>query len=80
MRPCAHAAIRSASVTGWGWTGSQEARTLARFDHPNIVRVHSVFEFNGTAYMVMRFEEGENFGTLLERRGRPRSYAPSNRS
>ena len=47
----------------------QEARTLARFDHPNIVRVHSVFEFNGTAYMVMRFEEGENFGALLERRG-----------
>ena len=47
----------------------QEARTLARFDHPNIVRVHSVFEFNGTAYMVMRFEEGENFGSLLERRG-----------
>ena len=47
----------------------QEARTLARFDHPNIVRVHSVFEFNGTAYMVMRFEEGENFGAMLERRG-----------
>lgn len=45
-----------------------EARTLARFDHPNIVRVHSVFEFNGTAYMVMRFEEGENFAALLERR------------
>ncbi|MCC7483374.1 MAG: protein kinase [Burkholderiales bacterium] len=47
----------------------QEARTLARFDHPNIVRVHSVFEANGTAYMVMRFEEGENFAALLERRG-----------
>lgn len=47
----------------------QEARTLARFDHPNIVRVYSVFEFNGTAYMVMRFEEGENFGAQLERRG-----------
>jgi hypothetical protein len=47
----------------------QEARTLARFDHPNIVRVHSVFEFNGTAYMVMRFEEGENFGALLDRGG-----------
>jgi serine/threonine protein kinase len=47
----------------------QEARTLARFDHPNIVRVHSVFEFNGTAYMVMRFEEGDNLATLLERRG-----------
>src|SRR5262245_2702589 len=46
----------------------REARTLARFDHPNIVRVHSVFEANGTAYMVMRFEEGETLAALLERR------------
>ncbi len=47
----------------------QEARTLARFDHPSIVRVHSVFEFNNTAYMVMRFEEGINLAALLDRRG-----------
>jgi len=46
----------------------REARTLARFDHPNIVRVLSVFEQNGTAYMVMRFEEGENFAALLDRK------------
>ena len=55
---------------GWGLDRFiEEARTLARFDHPNIVRVHSVFEANGTAYMVMRFEEGENLASLLERRG-----------
>jgi serine/threonine protein kinase len=47
----------------------QEARMLARFDHPNIVRVHSVFELNNTAYMVMRFEAGENLARLLEGRG-----------
>jgi len=46
-----------------------EARTLARFDHPNIVRVISVFESNNTAYMVMRFEEGESLARLLERCG-----------
>lgn len=44
-----------------------EARTLARFDHPNIVRVHSVFEGNNTAYMVMRFEEGESLARRLAR-------------
>ncbi|HMA87107.1 MAG TPA: protein kinase [Burkholderiales bacterium] len=47
----------------------REARTLARFDHPNIVRVLSVFEFNNTAYMVMRFEEGSNLAAVLEKRG-----------
>ena len=47
----------------------QEARTLARFDHPNIVRVLSVFEFNNTAYMVMRFEEGVTLSAMLDRRG-----------
>ena len=47
----------------------QEARTLARFDHPNIVRVLSVFEFNNTAYMVMRFEEGGTLSEMLDRRG-----------
>jgi serine/threonine protein kinase len=46
----------------------REARTLARFDHPNVVRVLSVFEQHGTAYMVMRFEEGENFAALLDRK------------
>jgi len=47
----------------------REARTLARFDHPNVVRVHSIFELNNTAYMVMRFEEGENLAARLEGRG-----------
>ncbi|HSS69122.1 MAG TPA: protein kinase [Casimicrobiaceae bacterium] len=47
----------------------QEARTLARFDHPNIVRVLSVFEFNDSAYMVMRFEEGGTLSAMLDRRG-----------
>jgi serine/threonine protein kinase/TPR repeat protein len=46
----------------------REARTLAKFDHPAIVRVHSVFEINDTAYMVMRFEKGESLAALLERR------------
>ena len=39
----------------------QEARTLARFDHPSIVRITRVFEANATPYMVMRFEVGLSF-------------------
>ncbi len=35
-----------------------EAQTLARFDHPHIVRVFRYFRANGTAYMVLSFEEG----------------------
>ncbi|MEM1306522.1 MAG: protein kinase [Pseudomonadota bacterium] len=35
-----------------------EAKALARFDHPNIVRVFRYFRANHTAYMVLQFEEG----------------------
>jgi serine/threonine protein kinase len=45
----------------------QEARTLARFSHPHIVRVNRYFESNGTGYMVMDYEEGESLNQLLKR-------------
>jgi serine/threonine protein kinase len=35
-----------------------EARTLASFRHPNIVRVLRFFQANNTAYMVMEFVQG----------------------
>ena len=35
-----------------------EAQALARIRHPNVVRVHQVFEDNDTAYMVLDFIEG----------------------
>lgn len=43
----------------------QEARTLARFSHPHIVRVVRYFEANGTAYMVMDYERGEPLKNAL---------------
>jgi len=46
-----------------------EARNLAKFDHPNIVRVINFFEENKTAYMVMEYLEGENLTELLSRLG-----------
>jgi serine/threonine protein kinase len=36
-----------------------EARLLARFDHPSLVRVFRFWEDNGTAYMVMPCYEGQ---------------------
>ncbi|MEE9575108.1 MAG: serine/threonine-protein kinase [Gammaproteobacteria bacterium] len=45
-----------------------EARTLAKFKHPNIVRVLSVFTENNTAYMVMEYEHGEPMDALLKNR------------
>ena len=44
----------------------EEARTLARFIHPNIVRVHRHFLANNTGYMVLEFEEGGSFKAWLK--------------
>ena len=38
----------------------EEARTLATFRHPNIVRVARFFEAHRTAYMVLEYERGES--------------------
>ena len=43
-----------------------EARTLAKFSHPNIVRVLRYFEANATAYMVMDYEQGDPLKTSLQ--------------
>ena len=36
----------------------REAAVLARFSHPNVVRIYEVFEEAGTAYLVMELLEG----------------------
>jgi len=43
-----------------------EARTLAKFNHPNIVRVLSVFEENNTAYMVMEYAQGKDLSSIYK--------------
>ncbi len=45
----------------------EEARVLAKFRHPNIVRVNQIFEANNTAYLVMEYAKGESLGDLLRR-------------
>jgi serine/threonine protein kinase len=44
----------------------QEARSLAKLDHPNIVGVHQVFEDNDTAYMALDFVEGHDLLDMIE--------------
>jgi len=45
----------------------EEARTLARLDHPNLVRVRDFFEENGTAYLVMDYYGGLTLAEYLTR-------------
>ena len=52
---------------GWGLNRFLgDARTLATFSHPNIVRVLAVFEANNTAYRVMEYERGRSLEDALE--------------
>ena len=61
----------SASDFQWGLDRFvEEAQTLAKFDHPNIVRVYRTFKANNTAYMVLHFEEGQNLKAWLKGLGR----------
>ncbi|WP_426169077.1 serine/threonine-protein kinase [Pseudoduganella sp. R-34] len=42
-----------------------EARLLAQFDHPALVKVYRFWESNGTAYMAMRYYEGRTFKAVV---------------
>jgi serine/threonine protein kinase len=48
-----------------------EARMLAQFDHPSLVKVYRFYEANGTAYMVMPFYEGVTLKQALAELGTP---------
>jgi len=62
---------RNAETAGtfeWGLDRfSEEARTLAQFDHPNIVRVLRIVQsINGTSYIVMELLGGANLESIVE--------------
>ena len=48
-----------------------EARLLASFDHPSLLKVYRFWEANGTAYMAMPFLEGKTLRDIL--RGQPQA-------
>ena len=61
---------QAASDFQWGLERFlDEARALARFQHPNIVRVHHFFEAHGTAYIAMDYVEGQDLSAYLSHKG-----------
>ena len=46
-----------------------EAKTLARFKHNNIIQVHRFFRAHGTAYIVMEYAEGATLNKRLVTHG-----------
>ena len=58
-------ALSAADYAGVKAKFIEEARTLARFSDPGIVRVFGVFEENNTAYMVMEFLEGSTLSKRM---------------
>jgi hypothetical protein len=72
-----HVSLRSSSHAETFAVGLKsfvnEAKLLARFDHPSLVKVYRFWEQHGTAYMVMPFYPGR---TLKEER-RAMGHAPA---
>ena len=63
----------SASKDDYAWGLDRfldEARALARFDHPHINKVYRFFKENGTAYLVLEYVEGDLLSDLLRDKGR----------
>jgi len=48
-----------------------EAKLLASFDHPALIKVYRFWEENGTAYMVMPYYQGPTFKTWLREQKQP---------
>ena len=47
----------------------EEAQTLTKFDHPNIVKVTDIFDENGTSYIAMLFVKGKTLQQKVEQEG-----------
>ena len=47
----------------------KEAKNIAKFNHPNIIKIYAAFKENNTAYYVMEFIEGESLSERVKRQG-----------
>lgn len=53
-----------------------EARILAQFEHPALIRIHRFWEQNGTAYMVMQYCKGRTLRKVLQEEPDRRTQEP----
>jgi hypothetical protein len=71
----AHVSVKSAQNADSFEAGLRsfinEARMLAQFDHPALVKVYRFWEANGTAYMVMPYYHGLTLKQTLQERSAP---------
>ncbi len=49
----------------------RETRIIAKLDHPNIVPIYDVSEFEGTPFLVMRFVDGQTLREFLTKYKKP---------
>lgn len=49
----------------------EEARAMARVDHPNVVGIHAFGEHRDVPYIVMQLVEGEDLDTWMQRQSLP---------
>ncbi len=69
QRVAALPAEESRALFTWGLDRFlDEARSIHRFRHPNVVRVHRYIEALGTACIVMEYVEGESLDAVLRTR------------
>lgn len=47
----------------------EEAKAIFKMNHPNIVKVHDIFEENGTAYYVMDYIDGKSLASIVKQHG-----------
>ena len=70
IHPRLNGSASDAETYRWGLNEFlKEAQALAKFKHNYIVRVLRYLEANGTAYMMMEYEEGESLNGYLRRHG-----------
>ncbi len=61
--------IKPGCIDNFSWGRDrflEEARVLARFNHPNVVSVNQIFEENNTAYMVLEYQSGRSLEAWLK--------------